>query len=82
MFASKTVHLFLQVKASLFAAGCFCEISDDFACVALEMLVNMVTSSEITLPVKLDAARVFTKFRCSYSVANTAYKVFYFFYNL
>ncbi|XP_028758645.1 uncharacterized protein LOC114717600 [Neltuma alba] len=62
------------VKASLFAAGCFCEISDDFASTTLEMLVNMVTSSEVSLPVKLDAARVFGKFRCSYSVANKAYK--------
>ncbi|KAK4270645.1 hypothetical protein QN277_019425 [Acacia crassicarpa] len=62
------------VKASLFAAGCFCEISDDFASTTLEMLVNMVTSSEISLPAKLDAARAFGKFRCSYSVANKAYK--------
>ena len=67
------------MKASLFAAGCFCEISDDFASTTLEMLVNMVTSSEISLPVKLDAAGVFRKFRCSYSVANKAYEVFDFF---
>ncbi|XP_057441641.1 uncharacterized protein LOC130733462 isoform X2 [Lotus japonicus] len=31
-----------EVITSLFAAGCFCEISDDFACITLEMLFNMI----------------------------------------
>ena len=65
----------LQVKASLFAARCFCETSDDFACITVEMLFNMMNSSTVSLPVKLAAAQVFTKLRCSFSVANKAYKV-------
>jgi integrator complex subunit 7 len=66
---------FLQLKASLFAAGCFSELSDDFASILLEMLVNMVISSETLSAVKLAAARAFAKIGCSYSVANRAYKV-------
>lgn len=66
---------FLQVRASLFAVGCFCEISDDFACITLEMLFNMMNSPAVSLPIKLAAAQVFAKFKCSYSVANKAYKV-------
>jgi len=69
------INGFLQARASLFAAGCFCEISDDFACITLEMLFNMMNSPEVSLPIKLAAARVFAKFKCSYSVAKKAYKV-------
>lgn len=68
---------FLQVRASLFAAGCFCEISDDFACITLEMLFTMMNSPEVSCPIKLAAARVFAKFKCSYSVAKAAYEVVY-----
>ncbi|KAE7995896.1 hypothetical protein FH972_000659 [Carpinus fangiana] len=64
----------LELKASLFAAGCFSELSDDFASILLEMLVNMVISSETLSAVKLAAARAFAKIGCSYSVANRAYK--------
>lgn len=32
----------LEVRSSLFAAGCFCEVADDFALVVLEMLNDMV----------------------------------------
>ncbi|PPD96934.1 hypothetical protein GOBAR_DD06035 [Gossypium barbadense] len=39
----------LEVKASLFAASRFCELTDDFASVVLEMMVNMMASPE-TLP--------------------------------
>ncbi|KAL6279495.1 hypothetical protein ACE6H2_016376 [Prunus campanulata] len=39
----------LEVQAALFAAGCFAELSDDFACVVLEMLLHMMSSPE-TLP--------------------------------
>ncbi|KAG6638861.1 hypothetical protein CIPAW_10G061900 [Carya illinoinensis] len=64
----------LEVKASLFAAGCFSELSDDFSCIVLEMLVRMATSSETSSAVRLAGARVFAKIGCSYSVANRAYK--------
>lgn len=66
-------HVF-EVKASLFAAGCFSELSDDFACVVLEMLVNMVTSSETVPAVRLAGARLFAKIGCSNSIAIKAYK--------
>ncbi|KAK2381133.1 integrator complex subunit protein [Trifolium repens] len=64
-----------EVRASLFAAGCFCEISDDFACITLEMLFNMMNSPAVSLPIKLAAAQVFAKFKSSYSVAKKAYKI-------
>ncbi|XP_057441624.1 uncharacterized protein LOC130733460 isoform X2 [Lotus japonicus] len=64
-----------EVIASLFAAGCFCEISDDFACITLEMLFNMVNTPAVSLPIKLAAVRVFAKFKCSDSVASKAYKI-------
>ncbi|XP_050907816.1 uncharacterized protein LOC127121335 [Lathyrus oleraceus] len=64
-----------EVKASLFAAGCFCEISDDFACITLEILFNIMNSPAASLPIKLAAARIFAKFKCSYSVAKKAYKI-------
>ncbi|KAJ6731845.1 C1ORF73 PROTEIN [Salix purpurea] len=64
----------LQVQASLFAAGCFCELVGDFVPVVLEMLVNMVTSSETLLTTRLAGTRVFAKMGPSYSVASRAYK--------
>ncbi|KAJ6673293.1 C1ORF73 PROTEIN [Salix viminalis] len=64
----------LQAQASLFAAGCFCELAGDFVPVVLEMLVNMVTSSETLLTIRLAGTRVFAKMGPSYSVASRAYK--------
>ncbi|XP_022725708.1 uncharacterized protein LOC111282058 isoform X2 [Durio zibethinus] len=64
----------LEVKASLFAAGCFCELADDFASVILEMLVNMMASLETLPAVRLAGASVFTRMVCSYSVSSRAYK--------
>ncbi|KAK3189022.1 hypothetical protein Dsin_028583 [Dipteronia sinensis] len=63
-----------EVRASLFAAGCFSEIADDFASVVLEILVNIVTYSETVSAVRLAAVRIFAKMGCSYSIANRAYK--------
>lgn len=65
------------MKASLFAAGCFCELANDFASVVLEMLVNMMASSETLPAVRLAGANVFTRMVCSYSVSSRAYKVLY-----
>lgn len=70
----------LQVKASLFAAGCLCELSEDFACVVLVKLNNMITSSTTSFDAKLVAARAFSKMGCSSLVANRAYKVACFFH--
>ncbi|GAV69226.1 hypothetical protein CFOL_v3_12727 [Cephalotus follicularis] len=64
----------LEVKASLFAAGCFCELSDDFGSVVLEMLIHIVTPSDTLMAVRLAGVKVFAKMGCSLSVADRAYK--------
>ncbi|XVE48447.1 hypothetical protein DITRI_Ditri01bG0003000 [Diplodiscus trichospermus] len=64
----------LEVKASLFAAGCFCELAEDFASVVLEMLVNLMASLETPPAVRLAGASVFTRMICLYSVSSRAYK--------
>ncbi|XP_051144931.1 uncharacterized protein LOC127260917 [Andrographis paniculata] len=64
----------LSVKAALFTAGCFCELSDDFADVFLEMLSTVVLSREISSAVKLAGARTLSKSWCSFSLADKAYK--------
>ncbi|TYH37630.1 hypothetical protein ES332_D12G053600v1 [Gossypium tomentosum] len=64
----------LEVKASLFAASRFCELTDDFASVVLEMMVNMMASPETLPAVRLGGASVFTRMVCSYSVSKRAYK--------
>ncbi|KAL6277134.1 hypothetical protein ACE6H2_020735 [Prunus campanulata] len=64
----------LEVQAALFAAGCFAELSDDFACVVLEMLLHMMSSPETLPAIRLAGARLFAKLGCSQSLANNAYK--------
>ncbi|KAL2537231.1 ARM repeat superfamily protein [Forsythia ovata] len=63
-----------EVKASLFAAGCFCELSDDFSNVFLEILTRMVISLEIPRDVRLAGVRAFAKLWCPLSLADKAYK--------
>lgn len=63
------------MKAALFAAGCLCELSDDFANVFLEILRTMVLSQEISRGIKLAGGRAFAKMWCSFSLAEKAYKV-------
>ncbi|XP_077212350.1 uncharacterized protein LOC143847417 isoform X2 [Tasmannia lanceolata] len=46
----------LEVKASLFAAGCFCEFSEEFSFFVLEIVIHMITSSKTASDVKLKAA--------------------------
>ncbi|RVX06836.1 hypothetical protein CK203_014968 [Vitis vinifera] len=65
----------VEVRASFYAAACFCELSDDFASVILEILVNMLSSSQMMSAVRLAAVRVFAKMGCSSSLAHRAYKV-------
>lgn len=67
--------MILQAKAALFAGGCFCDASDDFPLIFLEMLLNLMTSCEILPPVKLAAAHVYAKLGNSYSTATKSYKV-------
>ncbi|GKV24621.1 hypothetical protein SLEP1_g34207 [Rubroshorea leprosula] len=63
-----------EVKASLFAAGCFCELVDDFAFVVLEMLVNIMSMLATAEAMRLSGARVFANMTCSHSVAMKAFK--------
>lgn len=63
-----------QVKAALFAAGCFCRLSEDFACIVLEILIGIMSSSETASGMKLSIVRVFARMRCSSSTLNRAYK--------
>ncbi|PWA63347.1 ARM repeat superfamily protein [Artemisia annua] len=64
----------LEVKASLFAAGCFCELSDDFARVLLEMLVNMVSSSDVAIAGRIAGVRAFAKLGSSSVICSKAYE--------
>ncbi|KAK7262289.1 hypothetical protein RJT34_29855 [Clitoria ternatea] len=75
IFSSLVSPHVIEVTASLYATGCFCEISDDFATVAVVMLLNIMNSSSVSLPVKLAAGRVFATCKSSYSVAHKAYKM-------
>ncbi|WCJ41949.1 ARM repeat superfamily protein [Euphorbia peplus] len=86
-FAKDSVHIrylilshlvsseILEVKASLFSAGCYCELAVDFASVVLDMLLNIVISPDSPLAIRLAGARVFAKMGCSYSIANRAYQI-------
>ncbi|XVE94297.1 hypothetical protein REPUB_Repub01dG0269000 [Reevesia pubescens] len=74
VLSSMVSSYILEVKASLFAAGCFCELAVDFASVVLEMLVNMMASLETLPAIRLAGASVFTSMVCSYSVLSRAYK--------
>ncbi|CAL1402490.1 unnamed protein product [Linum trigynum] len=51
----------MEVKASLFAAGCFCKFADDFAPVVLEMLPRIVASSELSSTLRAAGANVFAE---------------------
>ncbi|XP_050232717.1 uncharacterized protein LOC126681259 [Mercurialis annua] len=64
-----------EVKSSLFAASCFCELAADFASVVLEMLLNIILLPEASLTIRLAGVKVFAKMGSSYSIANKAYKI-------
>nr|GMD37587.1 uncharacterized protein LOC109162867 isoform X1 [Ipomoea batatas] len=64
----------LEVKASLFAAGCFCELADDFAPVLLEMFENLM-SPETSKTLRLAAGRAFAKMWFPILLADRAYKI-------
>lgn len=65
----------LQVRSSLFAAACFCEVADDFALVVFGMLHDMVKLPELMPKIRLAAVRVFAKMGSSHAIANRAFKV-------
>ncbi|XAR59185.1 hypothetical protein NMG60_11014882 [Bertholletia excelsa] len=74
ILSSLCSHDILQVEASLFAGLCFCKLSDDFASILLEILVNMVKSSEILPTVRLAGVRAFAKICHSSTLASKAYE--------
>ncbi|KAK1380491.1 ARM repeat superfamily protein [Heracleum sosnowskyi] len=64
----------MEVKASLFAAGCFSELSEDFACVVLEMVVNLIQSADVPNDVRIAGVRCLGKLGRSYTLAIKAYE--------
>ncbi|KAG2291455.1 hypothetical protein Bca4012_007411 [Brassica carinata] len=64
----------LEVRSSLFAAGYFCEVADDFALVVFGMLHDMVKLPELMPKTRLAAVRVFAKMGCSHAISNRAFK--------
>lgn len=63
------------MKAALFAASCFCRLSEDFAYIVLAVLIGIMSSPETALAMKRSIVRVFARMRCSFSIVNRAYKV-------
>ncbi|GAB2226811.1 hypothetical protein Droror1_Dr00008602, partial [Drosera rotundifolia] len=63
------------MKASLFAAGCISELSNDFAAVFLETLINIITVPSTSLVLRLAAMRTFVKLGNFRSLARKAHKV-------
>ncbi|XP_070052234.1 uncharacterized protein [Nicotiana tomentosiformis] len=63
-----------EAKASLFAAGCFSELANDFAYVFLEMLGGLLMSSETSRVIRLAGGRAFAKMWCSLLLADRAHK--------
>lgn len=68
-----SMHI-LEAKASMFAAGCFSELADDFAYVFLEMLGGLLMSSETSRSIRLAGGRAFAKMWCSVLLADIAHK--------
>ncbi|XP_073014294.1 uncharacterized protein [Typha latifolia] len=63
-----------EVKAALFAAGCLCRLSEDFACIILKVLVNLLSSSGVPADVMVAAVRAFSNLQCTASIIWRAYK--------
>lgn len=73
VFSSLRSNHIHEVKASLFAARCFAELTDDFGFVLLQIFVNLLTSSQLPFDMKLAVGRAFANFSSSFQVANEAY---------
>ncbi|KAL0687804.1 hypothetical protein Bca4012_087481 [Brassica carinata] len=75
VFTSMVSSHDLEVRSSLFAAACFCEVADDFALVVLGMLNDMVKFPGLMPKTRLAAVRVFAKMGSSHAIANRAFKI-------
>lgn len=63
------------MEAALYAMGCLCELSVEFAQCALEKLVDMSYTMQTPPDIKLAAIRVFSKLGLSPSLSVKAQKV-------
>jgi hypothetical protein len=61
----------------MFASSCFSLLAEDFACIFLRILQNIITSLRASAAVMLMAVRALTKIRCTFAVATRTYKVHY-----
>ncbi|XP_020684949.1 uncharacterized protein LOC110101407 isoform X2 [Dendrobium catenatum] len=64
----------LEVKASLFAAGCFSRLSEDFAYIFLKILISIISSITRSPDVRLEAVRALAKLQCSSAITEYAYQ--------
>lgn len=64
-----------QVDAALFATGCLCELSSNYAQVAFEKVVDMANAMGSSPATKLAAIRVFSKFGVSPHLSLEAHEV-------
>ncbi|KAK4710239.1 hypothetical protein R3W88_004752 [Solanum pinnatisectum] len=69
-----SMHI-LEAKASLFVAGCFSKLADDFAYVFLEMLGCLLVSSETSRAIRLAGGHAFAKMWCPILLADIAHKI-------
>ncbi|XP_028552784.1 uncharacterized protein LOC110101407 isoform X3 [Dendrobium catenatum] len=63
-----------KVKASLFAAGCFSRLSEDFAYIFLKILISIISSITRSPDVRLEAVRALAKLQCSSAITEYAYQ--------
>ncbi|XP_074280819.1 uncharacterized protein LOC141605814 isoform X2 [Silene latifolia] len=73
VFSSLTSCHILEVRASLFAAGCFSEFSVDFGYVFLEKLLTLISQTTFRA-LRVAGARSFAKIGCSLLLAVRSYK--------
>lgn len=64
-----------QVDAALFATGCLCELSSNYAQIAFEKVVDMANAMGSSPAMKLAAIRVFSKFGVSPHLSLGAHEV-------
>uniref|UniRef100_A0A453DZW2 Integrator complex subunit 7 n=1 Tax=Aegilops tauschii subsp. strangulata TaxID=200361 RepID=A0A453DZW2_AEGTS len=64
-----------EVKAALFAAGCFCKLSEDFSYITLQVLAGLVISPTSEAQVIMAAIKTFSKLDCTLAVIRRVHEV-------
>ncbi|KAJ3708845.1 hypothetical protein LUZ61_012550 [Rhynchospora tenuis] len=64
-----------EIMAALIASSCFSLLSEDFACIFLRLLPNIITSLRASAAVVLTAVHALSKIQCTFGVATGAYEV-------